>query len=143
MLAFPVSNSALSDTETTNATFTAANCFTDCEEVVEEENSHDPGVRLYANDQNNEVGFVLNNVSDFDSFEYRLKYEHDPGITEMVQGVIDNASGHGSLIEEWIVLGFCSNSVCTYHQGIEKVELEVDLIKAGGVESTVQTSINI
>lgn len=139
VLVIPKSTSYLSDNEKVEAKFASANCFDECGEKQEEEG---PQLVFYSNKDNTEVGFVISGIEDYDKIQYEIIYEHDPGIQEAVITELDNSSGQDILIEEWVVLGFCSQGVCTYHSGVEEVDLQVNLKKDGNIVNTLNDSLS-
>ena len=129
-----------------NISLTASSCFENCNNIYIE-NNDDPQLLFYANKSKNEVGFVLNNVSDYDSFDYEISYEHETEfgkLTEVVTGKIQNPSYNDIILEEWIPLGTESEGgTMVYHHGIDKADLKVELIKSGTVEKTLSDAIKL
>jgi hypothetical protein len=108
--------------------------------------SAEPEVLLYKNDEGNSVGFVLNNISDYDLFTYKISYSHttEMGVVkEMVPGTIDNSLHQSTILEEWILLGYCSSGgICVYHDIDGTVDLSVDLVKGGAMQKTLSSSVS-
>ena len=145
------SSSKLFDVETTSASFAAAGCFENCDGgggglmaisgFVEE-----PQLLFYTMGAKNEVGFVLNNVYDYDAFEYVVAYEHETEygiLEEVVLGHINNPEAAGTILEEGIFLGTeTAGGTRVYHEGIKTVDLKVDLVKSGVTEKTLDETLN-
>jgi len=129
------------------ATVTAAECFEECGEVftiagfIEE-----PQLLFYTMGATNEVGFVLNNVYDYDAFEYELTYDHITefgNLTEKVEGDLQNPEGKGTILEEGIFLGTeTTGGTRVLHVGVEKVNLKVNLMNSGVTEKTLDETLN-
>ena len=88
----------------------------------------------------NAVGFYIQGVAGHDTIEYEIRYEHDVGL-EVITGTIDNSSANDAYLREYFELGTCSGSVCTYHEGIEQIDLEINLLIGGGVDNTLNRAI--
>lgn len=80
---------------------------------------------FYYNGDKTAVGFKITGIKDFQILGYQVFYEHD-GIKELDNATI-NLSGQNEFKEEWIILGTCSDGVCTYHQNITELSLMVKL----------------
>ena len=91
------------------------------------------------------VGFSIQGVSGYDSLEYVIEYEHDGGILEHVEGVIDNSGHSDAFLREWFELATCSNGnlVCVYHQDIPEVNLQIDLLIGVGIAETLNRTITL
>jgi signal peptidase I len=98
---------------------------------------------FYFNDEKNEVGFVLDNISQYDQIKYRIEYERDGGLKEVVPGTIDNSTGANEIIREGITLGTCSTGgTCVYHQVESDINLTVELFDNTVLVKTVQQSLS-
>jgi hypothetical protein len=139
----------LFDSEKTGATFTAATW--DVETSLEDHplqlglQSEEPAVLLYANDAKTEVGFVANNVSEFDELKYSITYSHETEfgtIDEMIQSTVDNSAHDNIVSHEWSPLGSrSSGGTMVYYTGIEKVDIGIELISGGTTQKIINDTL--
>ena len=130
--------SELYDGEKVIATFSAANWGV--EDESEEPESQGAGVLLYANASDTQVGYVANNVSDYDKLKYQITYSHETEfgtIDELIEGETDNSSHDNIVSDEWFILGSQSSGGTTvYYTGIPQVNISLDLVVG---DTTIQT----
>lgn len=104
-----------------------------------EKGKKDPEMLFYENDEVTEVGFVLNNVSEYDQINYEITYEKEGGVMQGITGNIDNSQELDTILREHIILGTCSSGgTCVYDAGIERIDLKVDLKKDTDPEITLE-----
>lgn len=141
------SESYYTDSETTSGGFSAAECFDEdyCDESEEDPEESETELSFYFRDDNLAVGFNIQGVSGYDSLDYAIDYEYDPGIPAHIEGTIDNSSHNDSYVREWFLLGTCSDlgEVCVYHEGIGEITLTVDLFVGGVLQETLTQTLNL
>ena len=146
LLLLDKSYSEVSDSEVTKASFTASEWVEGAYDSLSVTVSIKPEILLYTNASKNKLGFILNNVSDFDSFKYEIKYTHQTEggpLAEVIEGAINNPTGNSTVIEEWMVLGSCTTGgTCTYFNGMPQIDLSVELIKSGVTQNTLTDTLN-
>lgn len=139
--------------ETVSANLSAAECFEDCGEeggglmMTVAGFAQEPELLFYKTISLGEVGFVLNNVYEYEAFEYVVTYEHktEYGILEeAIIGRLENPEFKGTILEEGIFLGTeTAGGTRVYHEGIETIYLKVDLIRSGVSEKTLEATLNL
>jgi len=88
------------------------------------------------------VGFRLygNQLALFTSFEYSIVYDPN-GLTQGIKGG-GNIEGKNEIKIDDLLLGICSSGgTCVYHQGVTKVNLEINLF--GPIERKLVQEINL
>ena len=96
-------------------------------------------LELFVNATQTEAGFTLSHINKFDSLEYLLTYTSQSG-QQAIQG--QKEINNDQLTIENLTLGTCSSGgLCTYHQDIKKLELQV--ILKGLFERTLTKSLDL
>lgn len=83
--------------------------------------------KLRADHQSLYVTFI--NVKKVNSITYTLTYQTN-GKDEGVSGSVD--SSQGNKIDRELLFGTCSSGVCTYHQNISNMKLEISIQYTNG-----------
>lgn len=140
------SSAELIDRETTSASFSASECFENCNALSSiSEISTDPEILFYINSSDNVVGFILDNVNNYDFFKYKVTYDHITEfgkLTEVINGAVDNSTHKDTIIEEEIILGTeTAGGTRVYHSDIEEIKLEVFLENSGIIERTLTKTL--
>ena len=131
------------DNETSNARFTAYSCEDDCDTENDDE-PLTPEVALFIDGNQTKVGFVLNNVTGFNSFDYTIIVTHDNEFGETqdaIVGTIENAANNSTILKENIALGTCSTETCVYYENISQIKLTVDLLTSDVVNMTLTDAL--
>ncbi len=104
------------------------------------ENTFETGITLdfYTRSDSNAVGFNISGIQNYDNLTYEVKYRHD-SLEELVTGSFI-LTGEYSKVEEWILLGTCSDlgTVCTYDDIVGDVTLTVNLFRQSSLDKTLQ-----
>lgn len=141
------SSSSFVDTEKASGSFNAATCFGNPHPCGVESGGEEleVGLLFYLREDEHAVGFVIEGVAGYDSLDYVIEYEHDPGIIEHIEGAIDNSSHLDEYLQEWFILGTCSDfgEVCVYDEGIGEINLTVELIVGGVPVETLHRTITL
>lgn len=135
---------SLLDTETSiGNTMTAGVWGVGAEEDSEAEGEIE--LMFYLREDDHAVGFVINGVSGYDSLDYAIDYERDPGVAEHIEGSIDNSGHTDVILREWFELGTCSTEglVCDYHEGIGDINLTIDLFVGAVPVETLHRTITL
>lgn len=133
----------LFDNEKTSGHFAAAEYFESCEEeITKNEDTKDPELLFFINDEETEVGFLLEGVSEYDQIEYAISYVRDGGLLEVVASTIYNTSGDNTILRENFTLGYCSaGGTCVYHSIESPIECEIKLYKSGILQETLTDNL--
>lgn len=86
------------------------------------------------------LSFALTNISQFNLLNYEVTYGSDSG-NQAIVGLVELDGGNQIEIKD-LLLGTCSDGgACLYHEGIDKINLEVVL--TGAIIRTLTGSLNL
>lgn len=100
-------------------------------------------VNFYFRQDKNAIGFELTGISSFERVRFMVKYADVNSNTQVITGDRLNAEGSDTMLEEWLILGTCSDlgTVCVYNTPVEEIVLSVELFREGNMVKIIEATL--